>query len=274
MHRERRGFTLVELLVVIAIIAVLIAILLPALGKARANAYRVQCGTNLHQLITGFFDYAQSHGGRLPILNGKDSQALRNLDDVWRGSNLDGLVKGADGAVNNLNKVKNCPVGVSSPSYMWQFHPAIGPSVAGGPQPAFVPGSWSAKINSNVRWVKLGQYNRSRILIMDSLRDYSRVAHLDPKTKVGAFNCGFTDGSVRLFSSKDVVERLKALGGNGVTTVWNNFNEAVRVLELVGQNRDPKLPSTGLIPWGNLNYNSSPPEMLYPPCAPGDPAPD
>ena len=63
---KRRGFTLIELLVVMGIIALLLAILLPALGRARATARRVKDSTQLQQLHKGLLTLAQDDDGIFP----------------------------------------------------------------------------------------------------------------------------------------------------------------------------------------------------------------
>ena len=68
-RKPRRGFTLIELLVVISIIALLIGILLPALGAARAAARDTVCKSNIRQLATVYNLYATDNGNDLPDPN-------------------------------------------------------------------------------------------------------------------------------------------------------------------------------------------------------------
>jgi prepilin-type N-terminal cleavage/methylation domain-containing protein len=67
---KKKGFTLVELLVVIAIIAMLLAILMPALGRVRGLAYRLMCGTNLGGLGKAMSVYSNDYQEMFPVRTG------------------------------------------------------------------------------------------------------------------------------------------------------------------------------------------------------------
>ncbi len=78
---KRRAFTLIELLVVIAIIALLIGILLPAIGKARETARTVKCQSNLRQLSISLSQYANDFKGLYPQQLTDGNSAVRQ--ELW-----------------------------------------------------------------------------------------------------------------------------------------------------------------------------------------------
>jgi prepilin-type N-terminal cleavage/methylation domain-containing protein/prepilin-type processing-associated H-X9-DG protein len=111
--RRQSAFTLIEVMVVVAIIALLLAILLPGLKRARGAAYSTKCLSNLRQMATAAFNYTYSYDSRFPPYQYKHptKDITYNWDFTYKNTNSDDPVvtSGLLWTDKTNEKIQQCP---------------------------------------------------------------------------------------------------------------------------------------------------------------------
>lgn len=118
----RQGFTLIELLVVIAIIAILAAMLLPALAKAKQKAQGIQCINNLKQLCLGWKMYSGDNQDRL-VPNGLEANQPASLTDPagQSGGALAQWCPGRQDEISSASGPQLSPANVAANNVGWEW---------------------------------------------------------------------------------------------------------------------------------------------------------
>ena len=203
------GFTLIELLVVVSIIALLIALLLPALSQARKAALQISCASNTHQIVQAQITYAVDHDEDYsPDWTGETwggSPVTLTYGNEYWSERFDGTA----GSLYITEEVFFCP-SQTEPKYFdwWHGGDKRGPDYAQGDgighyqayfelnRPEWAPGGYSPVVEAKVaKKISRVRFPTKMIALLDSNASwYEQQAKRDAARHDESFNVAFADG--------------------------------------------------------------------------------
>lgn len=204
MH-SHRAFTLIELLVVISIIALLIAILMPAMGSARDSAKQAQCLSTKRQLLLGYTAYSIDHKDKLMVGNPSNHPEAF----VRRGGNESAITDGALFDYVNTIDIYQCP---EDPNGNLRSYSIVGVLHGEG-------------------WTSAGQYGTDEIA--DVVIPSAQIVFVEESDhrgyNVGSWLLRVVDGQehrfvdyVSLFHYNNTADNVSFLDGHVETKIWQD----------------------------------------------------